>query len=145
MFKYLALSFLLFASEIAAADVVVTWTAPTNRVSGEAITTADLGGYEIHYRKVADPATVLDTVVLIPDGKAVAFPLIGVFAATYKVSIAAYDTAGRYSDFVPVMYTPLGIPQSPTAVKVSNKAIDLVAACLSAAPNCRVAVVGEWK
>jgi hypothetical protein len=138
----LVIFILVFISSLANADALVSWTTPTNRVSGEKITADDLGGYEIRYRKSTETAAQ-EVVIIIPDGKATQYSLIGIFTASTVVTIAVFDKTGVYSDFVPVVYQPVGKPQAPTAVKVALKINDVVGACVS--PNCRVAVIGEWK
>lgn len=142
--KYLIFVVMLICNVAFSADALLVWTPPTNLESGQAITTADLGGYEIHYRKIADAATVPDTVILIPDGKATSYLLIGVSPDSYLVSIAVYDLGGLYSKFVTVTYKATGKPGVPTAFKITPKITDVPAVCI-ASSSCKVAVSGEWK
>lgn len=127
------------------ADVIMQWKTPNLRENGTALPLEKLGGYVIKYRKTTDPATVPDTVIVIPDNKAAEYPIIGVTSDNYKFTIAAYDSDGLHSDYVTVSLLVIAKPTAPAAVKVANKTLNVVAACIAAAPNCRVAVVGEWK
>jgi hypothetical protein len=77
--------------------VVLYWSAPTERVNGDAMNSTEIGGYEIRYRKSSSSSTYTSITVSndtnqytieLPDG------------ADYDVMVAAFDTDGIYSDFV---------------------------------------------
>lgn len=141
--KYLISLLLLVSFTAQATDVVYAWTAPTQRNDGTALLQSDLGGYEIHYQKTTD--TTFKTVV-IPDGKAVAYTFTDLDnVSTYTIQIAAYDKNGLYSTYANSTYKASASPKAPSGAKFTQKIYDVVAACLAAAPNCRVAVAGEWQ
>ncbi len=142
--KIFMLSMLMMLSCLASAtDVVFAWSAPTQRMDSSALLTTDLGGYEIHYQKTTD--TTYKTVV-INDGKALAFTFSDLDSvSTYTIQIAAFDKAGLYSTYASSTYKASATPKAPSGLKATQKVYDVVAACLAAAPNCRVAVAGEWQ
>lgn len=120
-----------------------SWSAPALRENGELLAIADLGGYELRYKRVADVAY---KTIVIPDRHAKSYELIGLPAGDYEFQIAAYDVNGLYSRFVPLMYKVVTAkPKEPADIVISGSVIDVVAACIAASPNCKVAVQGEWQ
>lgn len=73
----------------------VSWTAPSNRVSGVSMTPNELAGYKIYYgTSLGDYPDVVD----VPDKTATAYTLSGLVAnATYYMVVTSYDTFGKES------------------------------------------------
>lgn len=120
-----------------------TWSPPVAREDGSALALTDIGGFELRCKRKAE--TQYKNVV-IPDRNAKSFVLTGLSAGEYECAIASYDINGLYSRFVAI--TPKVVsakPNQPANVTAKQPVIDVVAACVAAAPNCRVAIQGEWQ
>lgn len=85
-------------STIYAGSLTLEWYIPTERQSGAYLNLADIGGYEIRYKKSTDTRY---TVILINDSSVDRYPL-GYLAGSYEFEIATFDKNGNYSDYVKV-------------------------------------------
>ena len=121
-------------------SAVLRWSVPTERENGEPLAVDDIGGYEIRYR--AGDAEEFSSVI-VPDGSATSFTLNDLTGANYAIEVAAFDTDGLFSDFVPINYRAPSKPLGPSGVAVQPTVVDVLVACL-AYPNCRVATEGEF-
>ena len=116
------------------------WIAPTQRENGVALTTAEIGGFELRYRLKSSNAYLY---VNIPSGIATTYSLEGIGAGEYEYQIAVYDKAGLYSNFVIVVPAVSSNPKPVTGATAKRKDVDVKAKCI--APSCKVAVTGEYK
>lgn len=79
-------------------DVTLYWSAPTSRVNGDNMDYAEVGGYEIRYKKPSDSAYQS---IIISDHSIDQYSFIDLLGgAQYTFEVAAFDTDGIYSDFV---------------------------------------------
>lgn len=77
-------------------DAVVSWQIPSERENGEALSLADIGGYEIAYRST--DLSVFQSVV-VNSAELTEYQLTNLHAGEYEFTIAAFDSDGLYSDF----------------------------------------------
>jgi hypothetical protein len=128
------------AAGAVAPSLQFNWVAPTQRENGAALTTAELGGYELRYRlKTANNYSY----VAIPSGTATSYVLAGVAAGEYEYQLAVYDTNGLYSGWVAIVPAVAATPKPVTNATAKRLGVDVKAACVS--PGCRVAERGEYK
>jgi hypothetical protein len=86
--------------DVAPSRVTIAWTAPVARADGSPLSLADIGGYRIYYgSSEGDYPNRID----VNDGTAVESTLNGLAAGTYYIVVTTYDTAGRESEFSPVV------------------------------------------
>ena len=77
--------------------VTIYWSAPVERVNGEAMPLDEIGGYEIRYRLTAD--TLYSNVII--EGYSIEQWMLEIeHPELYTFEVAVYDTDGIYSDFV---------------------------------------------
>lgn len=82
-------------------SVTLYWSAPVERVNGDAMTINDIGGYEIRYKKASDSSY---TNVVINDSAVDQHSIDDLENADdYTFEVAVFDTDGIYSDFVVAM------------------------------------------
>lgn len=143
MVKFIGLCVVLLLSGFANAQVntapvatlQLNWAAPVARENGVALTTTEIGGYEIRYKLKS--ATISNSIVL-PNGSLTSFALAIPTAGEYDVQIAAYDTDMNYSSFVALGYKlNLSPPKSVNGFNVRRLTIDVQETC-AANPNCKV-------
>jgi hypothetical protein len=84
-------------AETASRSVSLYWSAPMQRLNGEDITTDDLGGYEIRYRKESESSY---TRIVIDNPAVDQYHIDDIDSDDYRFEVAAFDQAGLYSDFV---------------------------------------------
>ena len=72
----------------------LNWDRPTERENGDALPLAEVGGYEISYRRVGDE---LFTAIVIEDGSVNEFVLEDMEAGSYEIYISSFDIDGNYS------------------------------------------------
>ena len=125
---------------VVSSPLVFSWIAPTQRENGSALSTAEIGGYELRYRLKASSAYLF---VNVPSGSATSYALDGVGAGDYEYQIAVYDKAGLYSNWLTIVPTVGSNPKPVTGATAKRQGVDLKARCV--APNCKVAVKGEFK
>ena len=125
---------------VVAPSLQFNWVAPTQRENGAALTTAEIGGYELRYRlKTASNYSY----VAIPSGTATSYVLAGVAAGEYEYQLAVYDKSGLFSSWVTVVPIVAANPKPVTGATAKPLGIDVKAGCVS--PGCRVAERGEYK
>ena len=128
------------AAGAVAPSLQFNWVAPTQRENGTALTTAEIGGYELRYRlKTANNYSY----VAIPSGTATSYVLAGVAAGDYEYQLAVYDKSGLFSNWVTVVPIVAANPRPVTGATAKPVGIDVKAGCVS--PACRVAERGEYK
>ena len=125
---------------VVSSPLVFSWVAPTQRENGAALTTAEIGGYELRYRLKTSSAYLY---VSVPSGSATSYALDGVGAGDYEFQIAVYDKAGLYSNWLSIVPTVGSNPKPVTGATAKRQGVDVKAKCV--APSCRVAVKGEYK
>lgn len=86
------------SSSSSSGQVTLTWSSPNARENGEYLELDQIGGYEIRYKRTTDSSY---TVKVIPGSRTNSINL-GTLTGTYQYEIAAYDTNGLYSTFVPI-------------------------------------------
>lgn len=129
------------SSEVGAlSSIQFNWVAPTQRENGAALTADDIGGYELRYRLKAANAYLY---VTIPSGIAKSYTLTGIGAGEYEYQIAVYDKDGLFSNWVAIVPMIASSPKPVTNATAKRLGVDVKADCV--APNCKVAVRGEYK
>lgn len=93
MKKFAVLLLGLFTSLAMAGEATLSWTAPTQRTDGSALTNLD--GFKIYY---GTQPTTLTLVQDIPDETQTTHVLSGLSPATWYFAMTAYDTDGLESD-----------------------------------------------
>jgi hypothetical protein len=116
------------------------WIAPTQREDGTALTTTEIGGYQLRYKLRSASA---HSVVTIPSGSANSYLLSGIGAGDYEYQIVVYDKDGLYSGWVTIVPSVAARPKPVTGATAKRQGVDVKAACV--APACKVAVKGEYK
>lgn len=76
--------------------VYLTWNVPNKRENGDYLDITDMGGYELRYRRTADPDF---TYITINDPWTTSHAL-NITQGTYEFQIAAFDKNGLYSQFI---------------------------------------------
>lgn len=128
------------AGTVAAPSLQFNWVAPTQRENGAALTTAEIGGYQLRYRLKASNTY---SYVAIPSGTATSYVLAGVAAGEYEYQLAVYDKSGLFSNWVTVVPIVAANPKPVTGATAKPLSVDVKAGCVS--PGCRVAERGEYK
>lgn len=72
----------------------LSWTIPTTRADGTALTASELAGYEIYY---TNDAGSVSAVVPVSGGSAVSTTVSSLASGSYSFSISAIDTSGLKS------------------------------------------------
>jgi hypothetical protein len=94
----------LLPADVAPSSVTIAWTAPVARADGSPLSLAEIGGYRIYYgNRQGDYPNRVD----VNDGTAVESTLNGLAEGTYYIVVTTYDTAGRESEFSPVVIKTL--------------------------------------
>jgi hypothetical protein len=78
--------------------VQIYWTPPNQRENGEALDITEVGGYELRYKQTSESSYIS---VVINDSYTDAYYFDNL-GGDYEFEIAAFDTSGIYSAFVPV-------------------------------------------
>lgn len=84
--------------------VLLSWEVPSMRENGEALALEEIGGYELRYR--ADGGEEYTKVVI--EGGYTDSYYFNHLEGYLQFEIAAYDTNGLYSRFIPIMPVPKG-------------------------------------
>lgn len=126
------------AQESEGRSVVVSWDIPTERENGGPLSVEEIGGYEIRYSVDGGEAES----VVIPDGSATGYQLSGLSGGEYRLTIAAYDVNGLYSEFVSLEARVL----TAGPVRVMDATVSVVpspdpAEVCADSPRCRVDVL----
>jgi uncharacterized protein CbrC (UPF0167 family) len=79
-------------------SVTLRWSTPNARENGDYLELDDIGGFEVRYKKSTD---ISYTTKVIADNRTNSINL-GTLSGTYQFEIAAYDTNGLYSTFIPI-------------------------------------------
>ena len=82
-----------FLSGCGGSSVTVDWTAPVTRMDGTFLQVSDIGGYEIHYRLIADD---VDTIIVVDDPMISESTLSNLEPGTYSLSMLTHDIDGLY-------------------------------------------------
>lgn len=86
-------------------SVQLSWTAPTTRADGTALTASELSGYHIYYTATGTPASA-DTMVAVSGGTTTSISLALPAAGEYSFAITAVDSSGQESSLsAPVSVT----------------------------------------
>jgi hypothetical protein len=79
-------------------SVTLYWSAPLERVNGELMTSTEIGGYEIRYKRDTDDSY---SNVVISDAAVEQYSIDELEDVdSYSFEVAVFDTDGIYSDFV---------------------------------------------
>lgn len=128
----------------ASQDVSISWTPPTTRADGTALSTSDLAGYEIYYTTdVAMPAipdaTNTGLVSVSPGSMTTKVITLSLAPRTtaYKIyfAMSAIDTAGRKSALSNLVVATLSVP-----ISVPGAPLNLKVAITCASNNCTVTI-----
>jgi hypothetical protein len=90
------------AAEIIDGPVLLIWSVPSARENGEELVVEEIGGYELRYKSDNEA----DFTSVIIDGGHVNSYYFNHLEGNLKFEIAAYDTNGLYSRFVPIQPQP---------------------------------------
>ncbi len=83
----------------------VSWHIPTERADGQSLSLTDIGGYEVRYRMTYGPSgesmagEAEEQSLIVEDAQQTETVIYGLLPGEYAFTIAAFDTAGRYSLF----------------------------------------------
>ena len=81
-----------------ASTVTLYWSAPMERVNGDAMTGSDIGGYEIRYKSDADSSY---TNIVLNEPTTDQYSVTDLEnAEAYTFEVAVFDSEGIYSEFV---------------------------------------------
>jgi predicted phage tail protein len=105
----------------AASSVKLSWSVPTTRENGQALSASQLTGYEVYYT-TDDPAVTGS--IKVSGGSTVSYTVPNLAAGNYHFAIAAVDSTGLKSKLstivdVKVAATSLAAPSVPTSTKVA--------------------------
>lgn len=129
------------AQELAASGEPVVryeWVRPEARENGEPMTVEEIGGYEL----LIDTGNGEYQKILIEDGTATQFDVIGQPTGDYTASIAVFDTNGLYSQFVEIQGTvQTERPAAPAELRSRQLPSSDPAAACAADPDCVVAML----
>lgn len=90
------------AAEIIDGPVLLIWSVPSARENGEELMVEEIGGYELRYK--ADNEADFTSVII--EGGHVNSYYFNHLEGNLKFEIAAYDTNGLYSRFIPIRPQP---------------------------------------
>lgn len=76
-------------------SATLSWTIPTTRADGTALTASELAGYEIYY---TNETGSVSSVVPVSNGTAVSTNVTSLASGNYSFSISAIDTSGLKSE-----------------------------------------------
>ena len=127
--KYFLVAFLLLSSLASAQTkniAFLKWSAPVARENAVALTSAEIGGYEISYKTKS--ANVFNKVLLV-GGQFTSYDLELPTMEAYDIYLSAYDTKGLYSVSLKFAYTPETSPPKLKDFSVSQKYIDPQTTC----------------
>lgn len=79
-------------------SVTLRWSTPNARENGEYLELDEVGGFEVRYKKSTDSSYMTK---VIADNRTNTINL-GALTGAYQFEIAAYDTNGLYSTFIPI-------------------------------------------
>ncbi|WP_081640140.1 hypothetical protein [Simiduia agarivorans] len=79
-------------------QVLIMWAPPSHRENGDQLTPSEIGGYEVRFREYEAPTYTY----LLQKPNAGDAILINYLEGYYEFEVAAFDTNGLYSRFVPV-------------------------------------------
>lgn len=82
--------------------VLMKWSVPSKRENGEQLEPNEIGGYELRYK----PSNGVDYTTVVIDGGHVDSYYFNHLEGDLEFEIAAYDTNGLYSRFVPIQPQP---------------------------------------
>jgi hypothetical protein len=89
-------------------DVKLSWTIPTTRQNGKALSLSELKGYEVYYATDSNTSTANDTVVKVTGGSINSSTISKLPAGTYYFSISAIDVNGVKSPLSPMVSKKVG-------------------------------------
>lgn len=76
------------------------WERPVERENGDELPISELGGYELRYRE--EGSQEYQMVLISETDEAVHIEKLESLEGVYEFSVAAYDSEGLYSEFVPI-------------------------------------------
>lgn len=86
------------SGELETGSVILYWSAPFQRVNGELMDDAEIGGYEIRYKEAMGSSY---TTILIADAGTEQYLIENISSPdTHIFEVAVFDTEGIFSDFV---------------------------------------------
>lgn len=103
----------IFSADTAAAtpvsyNVKLSWTIPTTRQNGKALSLSELKGYEVYYATDNNASTANDTVIKVSGGSINTSTISKLPAGTYYFSISAIDANGVKSPLSAMVSTKVG-------------------------------------
>lgn len=111
-FIIIALLLIALPTRVFAANMTVTWEAPTTNEDGSPLT--DLAGYKVYYGTDSNSyQSVVDV------GDVLTYSLIGLDEGTYYIAVTAYDTSANESDYSNEVSKVIVLkPSAPIVVEV---------------------------
>lgn len=138
-----ALALLLLAGSAFAGQAVVTWTNPTARTDGSALTAAQIGSTEVEYGTCSGTAFGTVTGTQAVTGAATTLTVLNLAAGTYCFRARTHDTANNLSAWsnIASKVVPVAPPNPPVIVTVSTYAYEFRPRLLGGFKLVRVADV----
>ena len=122
-----ALALLLLAGSAFAGQAVVTWTNPTTRTDGSALTAAQIGSTEVEYGTCSGTAFGTPTGAQSVTGAATTLTVTNLAAGTWCFRARTVDTGSNHSAWSAVVskVVPVAPPSPPVLVTVSTVAYEM--------------------
>lgn len=138
-----ALALFLLAGSAFAGQAVVTWTNPTARTDGSALTAAQIGSTEVEYGTCSGTAFGTATGTSAVTGAGTALTILNLAPGTYCFRARTHDTGNNLSAWsnIASKVVPLALPNPPTIVTVSTYAYEFRQRVLGGFKLVRVADV----
>lgn len=138
-----ALALLLLAGSAFAGQAVVTWTNPTARTDGSALTAAQIGSTEVEYGLCSGGTLVTATGAQAVTGAATTLTVLNLPAGTWCFRARTVDTGNNHSGWSAVVskVVPVAPPNPPVIVTVSTYAYEFRPRVLGGFKLVRVADV----
>lgn len=116
------LALLVLAGSAVAGQAVVTWTNPTARTDGTALTAAQIGSTEVDHGTCSGTAFGTSSGTQSATGAATTLTITGLVPGTYCFRARTVDTSGVQSGWSAVVskVVPVAAPNPPTIVTVST-------------------------
>lgn len=121
-----ALALFLIAGSAFAGQAVVTWTNPTARTDGTALTAAQIGSTEVEYGTCSGTAFGTVTGTQAVTGAGTTLTITGITAGTYCFRARTHDTLNNLSAWsnIASKVVPMAPPNPPVLVTVSTYAYE---------------------
>jgi hypothetical protein len=121
-----AVALFLLAGSAFAGQAVVTWTNPTTRTDGSALTSAQIGSTEVEYGTCSGTAFGTVTGTSATTGAGTSLTISNLAPGTYCFRARTHDTANNVSDWSSIAskVVPVAPPNPPVIVTVATTAYE---------------------